>query len=185
MRQAQGAVHGEAVRIAGRLLGALLLLAGAAPAGAQQAVTQVSGLWNDPYPPFLACHLLDAVPEGLRQTGTAKAYQYAEAATGRSGTLGLDARGGVRYLLVNVSVTTTSPGRQDVATEMATVHFRPDGTVEVGRRGIYHRSSDPATPEASQVYGLSAPEGTAAIMFARRVRTICFDRERGVLPRSP
>lgn len=178
VRRERDAVAGEVVRHAGHLLGALLLLATATPARAQQGVTVLSGLFNDPYPPYLACHRIEPVPDGLRDQGVARIYQYAEAATGRSGTLGLDARREVRYLLVNVSVTTTRPGRQDVASEIATIHFNRDGIVEVGRRGIYQRSSDPLTPDVSQVYGLSAPEATQAIAFARRVRAICFDRLR-------
>jgi hypothetical protein len=171
-------------RIAGHLFGLLALLSAVGPAvgpavGAQPSTPLTRfGIWREPYAPYVACHELNEVPEGLRDQGIVRAFQVAEAATGRSGTLGLDRRGMPRYLLVNITASTTQMGRQLVETEISTVHFLPDGGIEVGRRGVYRMSNDTTLNHPPEIYGLSVPEADLAIGLARRFRVICFERLR-------
>lgn len=108
-----------------------------------------------------------AVEDGHRSMGIARMFQWQAPLSAQTGLLGLAADSSVRYLMVTVDQRATFVERL-----AATVHFRRDGTVEIGRQSWEQIRADTAAPPRT-VHGLAEHEGPQALALARELASRC------------
>ncbi|MEX2182033.1 MAG: hypothetical protein WD771_08325 [Gemmatimonadaceae bacterium] len=154
-----------------RCLALIVLVLAAPPLGAQAGNARVTYVVPNPLfqvvadqPLYCAAYPVD--PQHRRQ-GIERMFQFQLPLTGRVGQLGVNARGGARYL----SVYLDRAGGIHIERYTATVHFRPNGDVEVGRQSWEQLRTD--SVGLRNVYGLHAAEAEQALELARHLVERC------------
>lgn len=108
-----------------------------------------------------------AVESGHRQMGIRRMYQYQLVYSRQLGLLGFTADSVIRYLSVSMDVAIPP----HTLRHFATIHFRRNGEMEIGRMASQVMRTDSLLPP--QVYGLSARDAGQALDLARYLATRC------------
>ena len=105
--------------------------------------------------------------ESMRRLGVAKGW-HVFGAMSRQSFIGLDARGRVRYLMDSMQ-DQAGPWRDR---EQVTIHFFPNGKVEIGRRGAWNIGED-AGSTLPLVNGLFPSDTARGYAFAVALARFC------------
>jgi len=108
------------------------------------------------------------VEQGQQRLGVARMFEFQLPLTARLGQVGVSADGRARYLFVY----SDRAGVPHVERNTASVHFRANGSVEVGRQSWELVRAD-GLESPRNVYGLREDEGAAALELARHLAGRC------------